>query len=393
MLTFQACSKKNGSTPEPGDRAQGVQPAIPSGAAWLERRGTGRIRYRGLDVAPTGPIRPGDVLELRHYLEGETPLRGDYALLVELRAPGGAVFGADAHRPVGGRVPTSAFRAGEIWIDRHAIRVPAKARGAALEIFVALSEGGERATVEAPAGHNDGKDWLRAATLPLEAGAAEAGDGLSVAVIPRATSTITADGVLDEPAWQQAPVLGFADSLGRGGEIRYPTELRLLWDDRALYVAFKSVDHDISCPFSKRDDPIYDHEAVELFLMPQVIAPAVGPYVELQASPKGIIFDAAFTGRRQGMDTRFDAGQTVATKVDGTLNDPSDQDRGWISEWVVPWGGLRGVDKPPSAQDEWRMNAFRIEKNKQGAEYTAWSPPQVGDFHNTERFGRLRFGR
>ena len=66
----------------------------------------------------------------------------------------------------------------------------------------------------------------------------------------------------------------------------------------------------------------------------------LGPYVELQASPRGVIFDAAFTARRQGMDTTFNAAQTVGTKIEGTIDDPSDKDRGWVSEWVVPWKSI-----------------------------------------------------
>ncbi len=46
--------------------------------------------------------------------------------------------------------------------------------------------------------------------------------------------------------------------------------------------------------------------------------------------------------------------------------------------------------------DEWRMNAYRIEKHNEGGklkgEFTAWSPPKVGDFHNVVRFGRMKFG-
>ncbi|MFO0726181.1 MAG: carbohydrate-binding family 9-like protein [Myxococcota bacterium] len=363
----------------------------------MDRVGTGRAAYLGLDVKPAGPVRPGDTLELTHYFEVNEPLGKDYAVIVELAAPGvPAPISTDAHRPIGGRAPTQLWKRGEIWADQHRIRVPPNARAPALEVLVGLSDSGQRATVEAPSQKSDGRDRIRAAMIPLDlSGAPAVDDGLPSVVVPRASGPITPDGKLDEPAWAKAPVLGFEDSMGRAGTISQKTELRLLWDDQYLYVGFTNDDIDITDPYQNRDDPIYDHETCEIFLMPNVIAPALGPYVELQASPKGIIFDAAFVARRQGMDKSFNAGQTVGTIIDGTLNEPT-PDRRWISEWIVPWKNIRGVTAPPKAGDEWRLNAFRIEKHGSGkdqvGEYSAWSPPRVGDFHNTERFGRLRFG-
>jgi hypothetical protein len=371
-------------------------PTRTSSAALLERQGTGRVAYLGADV-PSGPLRPGDVIDLVHYFEVKEPLRGDYAVVVDLKAPGSELGATDAHRPMEGLAPSNTWKKGEIWADRHRLRIGGKLRSQKLELLVSLADAGQRLTVEAPPGASDGSDRVRVALLDVDLeGLGEPEDGLPRVTIPRAKGPIKADGVIDEAAWSAAPIMGFSDSMGREGAARLPTKLRLLYDDENLYVAFDAIDEDISDPYAKRDDPIYDHETVEVFIMPNVVAPALGPYVELQASPKGVIFDAAFTARRQGMDKSFDAGQTVGTKLDGTLNDPSDKDRGWVSEWIVPWRGLRGVERAPKPGEEWRMNAFRIEKHDAGGklegEYTAWSPPRVGDFHATDRFGRMRFG-
>ena len=149
-------------------------------------------------------------------------------------------------------------------------------------------------------------------------------------------------------AWD-APVLSFSDSLGRAVATRFETKLKLLYDQQNLYVAFEAKDQDVSCVHQNRDDPIYDHEAVELFIMPHVQAPKIGPYFELQASPKGVIFDAAFTGRRQGMDVSYNASQKVGTTVQGTLNQENDKDTGYISEWVVPFAKMKWAT-PPKAR-------------------------------------------
>ena len=363
-------------------------PDHPAHVGLMERGGPGHLIYIGLDAAPS-PAKPGDLLELTHYFQVESAPALDWTVFVHGESGAQRILNAD-HPPILGRRPTSVWEKGEIWADRHKTLVPKHAQGT-LKLFVGLFRDGIRMTTVAPPARHDGRDRIRAAQLPLAQGQLD----LPEVVIPRIQGSITADGQLNEPEWEKAPVLTFSDTLGRSISIRYPTRMRLLYDQVNLYVAFEATDQDITERYQNRDDPIYEHETVELFLMPQVQAPKLGPYVELQASPGGVIFDASFTGRRQGMDKSFEAGQQVGTHLDGTLNQP-DQDRRWISEWIVPFKGIRWLKTAPKAGDEWRMNAFRIEKYRENGktvgEYSAWSPPQVGDFHNTARFGRMKFG-
>jgi hypothetical protein len=202
-----------------------------------------------------------------------------------------------------------------------------------------------------------------------------------------------ADGRLSEPGWARAARAVLVTTLeGSAVPPERRTILRLAWDGKALMVAFEASDPDVTRRYRRRDDPIYQHEAVELFLMPRPAGAAPAPYLEMQASPAGVIFDASFTGPRQGFRTAWNGRQRVGTTVDGTLGGPVDRDRGWISEWVVPWDGMAWVTKAPDPGDVWRGNAFRIDASRERAgSYQAWSPPRVGDFHRVERFGWLRF--
>lgn len=372
--------------------ADAPNPKHRSGAKFREPRGDGLLVYLGMDVDPP-MAEPGASMVISHYWKVERAPLSDAEIRVRGTVGSRTIF-RDAHPPMYGRLTTSSWKQGDIWIDRHVVAIPSFRIGGTLSVFVGLHSGPMRWTVEALPGQQDGADHLRVAELRLRSPAAE-DDGLPMAVVARATGPIVADGRLDEADWADAPVLTFDDSLGRKGAIQYATRLRLLYDDRNLYVGFEADDRDVTDRFRQRDDPIYDHECVELFIMPHVSAPETGPYVELQASPRGVIFDAAFTGPRRGMDRSFQAGQTVGTSIEGSLNDPT-PDRGWVSEWKVPFSNLRGVREAPRPGAEWRMNAFRIEKYRARgdwrAEYSAWSPPGVGDFHHVARFGRMRFG-
>ena len=55
-------------------------------------------------------------------------------------------------------------------------------------------------------------------------------------------------------------------------------------------------------------------------------------------------------------------GLKTGIKVDGTLNDPSDTDRGWVTEIAIPWSDLRSfahMSCPPQENDQWRVNFLR----------------------------------
>lgn len=215
--------------------------------------------------------------------------------------------------------------------------------------------------------------------------------GLPVYVAHRARGPMNIDGILAEPDWDRAaPTPAFTRSLdGRKGFAQ--TEARLLWDDQNLYVAFQMEDTRISTPFLKDDEQLYTSNVVEIFLIP---GNPLGPYAEIELAPSNALFDARFTGRRQGMDLAWSSGTKHAVHLDGTLNDDSDQDKGWSGELAIPLAGLPGVKGPvPQKGERWRMNLYRLMQGpRQPNEGQAWSPPRIGDFHAIDKFGTLEFG-
>ena len=85
-----------------------------------------------------------------------------------------------------------------------------------------------------------------------------------------------------------------------------------------------------------------------------------------------------------------------AVKVEGTLNDQSDIDKGWVAEAKIPLKSFAAVpNMPPKIGDKWRINLYRLEQNRNAhiAEGSAFSPLYQGDFHNLPRFGWLEFGK
>lgn len=209
-------------------------------------------------------------------------------------------------------------------------------------------------------------------------------------MVHRARTPIEVDGILAEPDWDRAERAGpLVRSLdGKAGVEQ--TVARLLWDDENLYVAFQVEDANVSTPFTRDDEPLYRSNVVEIFLNP---SGDLARYDEIEIAPSNALFDASFTGRRQGMDLSWSSRARHAVHVNGTLNDPRDVDQGWTAELAIPFAALTGMPAPrPRRGDKWRFNLYRLRQYPgQPGEGQAYSPPMVGDFHALDRFATLRF--
>jgi len=111
--------------------------------------------------------------------------------------------------------------------------------------------------------------WAVAVLVSLGAQAAVEGPGVNQKIFAaRAQGPVRLDGHLDEPGWAAAPV--FTDFVQRFPDVGKPptekTELRILYDDQAVYFGFYCHDSDpkaISRQLGRRDsDPASDSVAV-----------------------------------------------------------------------------------------------------------------------------------
>jgi hypothetical protein len=210
----------------------------------------------------------------------------------------------------------------------------------------------------------------------------------------RTPDPIAIDGALDEPVWSRIKPVG-AFMLHDGSKpAEFQTEAKLCWDDQYLYVAFSCIDTDIWGTYTKRDDPTYDEEVVEIFLNPTGNAI---DYYELEVSPRNTIWDGKVHNPNNDPETStYDdkwncEGLLTAVQVDGTLDDRTDVDKGWTVEMAIPFAAIA---QTPKDRERWRANLFRIDRGKTD-EFSCWSPTQnpgqIPAFHIPRRFGHLVF--
>ena len=207
----------------------------------------------------------------------------------------------------------------------------------------------------------------------------------------RATSPITVDGVLDEPAWQHAESMHLVETV-TGDVTRYPTEVRVLWDDTFLYVGFRAIDPDIWGTYMNRDDPLWDEEVVEVFLDDDCDE---WSFLEFEVSPNNVVVDLACF-RRGGKSHELFCWDCpdlqTAVQVDGVVNSRTGTDRAWTTEIAIPFDQcMTAPHIPPRHGDRWRANFYRIDRAHDADEYSAWSPTGEIQFHMPNRFGYVIF--
>ncbi len=368
----QAGPRGRGSA-APGTAAAPAGLSFTSGASW----GGGALKYVGARVVPLGP-QPGAPVRLTHLFLPLRPLPAGFQLFVHLVDPRTGQMLANDDHPLAR--PLESWPVGKVFEDSEDVTLPPGVSTA--RVLLGFWRGDERLAVDQP-GAQDGQNRMLGPLL----------ESLSPTLpeyhVVRARPPPTIDGRLDDPAWARAAPVNLVNSLdGSPGRVR--TTARLLWDDRYLYVSFDCEETDVWSTFTKRDEPLYTQEAVEIF----IDADGDGrTYNEIEVSPANVLFDAYFPERRQGMDLSWDSQALTAVTVQGTLNDASDTDQGWRAELRIPIERLAAVPHvPPRVGDRWRFNLYRlVVHGRKEVEGQAFSPPRVGDFHALNRFGWLVF--
>jgi hypothetical protein len=225
----------------------------------------------------------------------------------------------------------------------------------------------------------------------------------------RAADAIVIDGRLDEPAWAAAPwTEPFVDIEGsRKPQPRYQTRAKLLWDDAYLYIGAELEEPHVWATLTQHDDIVFRDNDFEVFIDPDGDR---REYYEIEVNALGTIFDLFL------VRTYIDGGPALhgwdckglksAVHVAGTLNDPSDVDRGWLVELALPWQALAEAahrPAPPQDGNTWRINFSRVEwqvwavdgqyeKRPNTRENNwVWSPQGVVNMHLPEHWGYLRF--
>jgi hypothetical protein len=232
-------------------------------------------------------------------------------------------------------------------------------------------------------------------------------------IVNKINDQINIDGRDDELAWNNA--IYSDDFIDIEGDIipSQKTNVKMLWDDKFLYVFAKLYENHIWGDITKRDEVIYYNNDFEVFINPN---DDVFSYGEIEINALGSEWDL-FLNRPYRLKGKADSswdinGLKSAVDISGTLNDPNDLDDYWTVEIAIPLKEIEklnksGKDEKVISGDVWRINFSRVnwdfeinngvysrkkENGKYLPEYNwVWSPQGIINMHVPENWGYLVF--
>jgi len=221
------------------------------------------------------------------------------------------------------------------------------------------------------------------------------------------------DGNVEDKIWDNAVWTDVFEDIE--GDLKpkpyYATRAKMLWDRNYLYIAAALEEKHIWSYLDKRDQIVFFDNDFEVFLDPNNDGHR---YFEYEINALNNMFDLFLPKPYRagsGALISWDSNRLKhAVKVIGTLNDPTDEDKGWTVEMAIPFADVTIGNDPhvPKHGEVWRINFSRVQweteiidgkyVKKKGADGKnlpennwVWSPQGVINMHLPERWGYLQF--
>ncbi|WP_162342377.1 carbohydrate-binding family 9-like protein [Cyclobacterium salsum] len=229
------------------------------------------------------------------------------------------------------------------------------------------------------------------------------------------TDQLIVDGKLTDSSWEQAPWSEpFLDIQGPDfPKPRQLTRMKMLWDEAFLYIGVRLEENHIWATYTERESVIFHENDIEVFLDPDG---DTHHYYELEINALGTVWDLMLTRPYR------DGGKPIngwnindfrhAIHLEGTLNDPTDEDDFWSIEMAIPWKSLSQSGpnfRAPQSGNQWKINFSRVQWQIEadGSGYQkkinpetgkpfpednwVWSPMGLVNMHLPDRWGLVQF--
>lgn len=227
----------------------------------------------------------------------------------------------------------------------------------------------------------------------------------------KTSSEITIDGDGADKAWEKASwTTPFVDIEGVETP-KYKTQVKMLWDDNYYYILAKMEEPHVWANLRQRDTIIFYNNDFEVFIDPDN---DTHNYYELEINALNTAWDLFINKPYREKNTVLNDwnidGLKSAVKVDGTLNNASDIDKGWTLEIAIPWSVYKtSYHENIVPKDKfWKVNFSRVnwqhsvvdgkyerKKDTEGKflpEYNwVWSPMGVINMHEPEKWAYVYF--
>ncbi len=216
----------------------------------------------------------------------------------------------------------------------------------------------------------------------------------------KATSKIIIDGKLDK-VWEQAELRTFDYFyLTEKKEDKQKTTFRMLWDDENIYLFYQAKDQFINAAETKRDGAPYLDDCAEVFFIPAPEVENIHYCFEMNVNKakNDLVWVNNFQRNNSIVIKEYNPEFKVEVKINGSLNNNTDIDKGWTMEVAIPHKAFRGATKfhPIKQGNKWAFLALRqyrdvseIGKRSMTTLFPIYHIEK--DVHQPEMFGLMEF--
>jgi hypothetical protein len=212
-----------------------------------------------------------------------------------------------------------------------------------------------------------------------------------------ATGPIMIDGKINEKAWADAAEIKDFVVYWQKRKAKTATTARLMWDDRYLYFCAEMQDSDLYAVVKEKNGQTWYDDVFELFFKPGGEGAKALHYYEFQVNALNTQLELFLPSRGAGGYNRFapetKLGMESAVRLEGTLNNWKDEDKGWSVEGRIPWSAFEGTGGKPAAGTKWRFALCRYDYSVafEQPELSSTAPLTAPNFHQYEDYGELAF--
>lgn len=231
----------------------------------------------------------------------------------------------------------------------------------------------------------------------------------------KAPGSIKIDGKLSAGEWDAVPWTDeFVDIEGdKRPKPTMSTRAKMAYDEKGMYFAALLEEPHVWGTLTEHDAVIFQDNDFEIFLNP---TNDTHNYMEYEVNALGTVWDLYLTRPYRddpAVLNNFEfAGMQSAVYVDGTVNNPKDEDKSWSVEVFISWKSMLEMSRGkamPEVGEQFRVNFSRVEwasevttdgsykkvplegEDKIRENNWVWAPTGVINIHMPEHWGFVQF--
>lgn len=217
-----------------------------------------------------------------------------------------------------------------------------------------------------------------------------------MAVIRRLASPPKTGTGWDKPPWQEIPPEPIRNYMGEKPDHFPKTEVKIAYDDRAIYVMFRVEDRYVRSTAAKNQDSVCGDSCVEFFFTPG--SDVSEGYFNLEMNCGGTMLFHFHPGVGKGRIEIPGSDCDTIAKAHSLprILDPEIQESvTWTVQYAIPIALLSRYCpvSTPKPQALWRANFYKCADNTSHPHWLTWSPVDhpKPNFHLPQSFGVLEF--